>query len=386
MKSISLNSRVSILFYLYFISTLLFPTFFFNKLIFIIIIGFTVVNYRFYRLNTISPFIVFLIFLYGFLFSFFNYADPVLRVQFFFSVLVLFLIYPIVHYKVDIERIAKVSGLLMAGYTGLSFLIIVVFMNLPFSEGYYEFFNNYSSGSNGLREFAEEGTLSFHIGCVPFLYLSFVLYVISFVEKRKVSSLVAILIIFITIFISGSRGSILTSIIAAFYIIFSKSNFKTKFIVLLLSIMLLIALFSYLSTYTNVFDSKEESNGIKIAHYESFFDHLNFFNFFLGEGLASFYYSKGSQAMKAQTEITPLDMLRYFGFILTPLLYFFIFFPTKKVASYLGNKSLYLVLTLIYVLNSMTNPTMFNSYGLLIIIWYWYKILPSTKKQPNTVQ
>lgn len=379
MNFISLNNKISILFYLYFISTLLLPTFFFNKLIFAIIIGFTFVNYKLFRLSTISPFVIFIIFLYGFIFSFFNVVDTVLRVQFLFSILVLFLFYPIIRYEIDIERIAKVSGLIMAVYTGLSFLIVVVFMDLPFSGNYFNFFSNYSSGSNGLREFAEDGTLSFHVGCVPFLYLPFVLYVISFLEKRKVSSLVAIIIIFITIFVSGSRGSTISSIIAAFCIIFFKSKYKTKIILLSVFIPLIIILFSYLSTNTIVFDSNEKSNSAKIAHYESFFDHLNILNFFLGEGLASFYYSKGSQSLKAHTEITPLDMLRYFGFILTPLLYFYIVFPTKKLTSYMGKNTLYLVLVLIYVLNSTTNPTMFNSYGLLIIVWYWYKILPSKK-------
>lgn len=379
MKSILINNKVSIFFYLYFIFTLLFPTLFLNKLFFAIIIGLTIVNYKLYRLSTISPFIIFIIFLFGFVFSFFNVVDAALRQQFLFSVLVLFLIYPIIHYKIDIDRITKVSGLIAVAYTGISFLIVIVFMDLPFSGPYFAFFRNYSSGSNGLREFAEEGTLSFHIGCVPFLYLPFVLYVISFVEKRKLSSFLAILVIFITIFVSGSRGSILTSIIAAFYIVFSKSSFKTKIIVLAISIISIIALFSYLSANTNVFDAKEESNGAKIGHYESFIDNLDFFNFFLGEGLGAFYYSKGAEGMKAVTEITPLDMLRYFGFILTPLLYFYIFFPTKRIASYLGDNSLYLVLILIYVLNSFTNPTMFNSFGLIIILWYWYKILPSGK-------
>ena len=30
----------------------------------------------------------------------------------------------------------------------------------------------------------------------------------------------------------------------------------------------------------------------------------------------------------------------------------------------------------------MTNPTMFNSYGLLVVLWYWYKIL---KEEENLI-
>jgi hypothetical protein len=342
---------------------------------FLIIIGFVIINYKLYRLETFSPFIVFIIFLYGFIFSFFNVVDKDLSLQFFLSVLVLFLIYPICKYKIDIDRIAQISGLIMAFYTGLSFLIVVVFMELPFSSTYYAFFSNYSSGSNGLREFAEEGTLSFHIGTVPFMYLSFVLYVVSFVKKRTLSSFFAIIIIFTTIFISASRGLILSSLLGAGYIVFFKSKFSSKIIFLTISIPLVIISLSYLLTNTTVFDSNEGSNSVKIGHVESFFDNIDFFNFFLGNGLGAYYYSKGSQGMKAHTEITPLDMIRYFGFILTPILYLVIIMPSRKIASYLGSNALYLVLFLIYVVNSFTNPTMFNSYGLLIVLWYWYKML-----------
>jgi hypothetical protein len=378
MKFISLNSKVNLLFFLFFISTLLFPATVFNKFMFLIIIGFVFINYKLYRLETFAPFIVFIIFLYGFIFSFFNVVDKDLSLQFFLSVLVLFLIYPICKYKIDIDRIAKISGLIMAFYTGLSFLIVVVFMELPFSSTYYTFFSNYSAGSNGLREFAEEGTLSFHIGTVPFMYLSFVLYVMAFVEKKTIGSFFAIIIIFTTIFISASRGLILSCLLGVGYIIFFKSKFSSKIVFLTISIPLVIISLSYLLTNTTVFDSDEGSNSVKIGHVESFFENIDFFNFFLGKGLGSYYYSKGSQGMKAHTEITPLDMIRYFGFILAPLLYFFVIFPTKKIKSYLGRNSLYLVLFMIYVVNSFTNPTMFNSYGLLIVLWYWYKILDNS--------
>jgi hypothetical protein len=375
---VDLKKNYNLLFLLFFVFSLLFPALIINKLIFLIIVGIIIYNFKTLRLGTIAPFIVFFVFLFGFVFSFFNVVDRDLSVQFFLSVLVLFLIYPISKYKIDIDRIAKVSGLIMALYTGFSFLMIVVFIGLPFSNMYLTIFNDYSSGSNGLREFAEEGTISFHIGTVPFMYLSFILYVISFVEKKKLSSLIAIIILFVTIFISASRGLILSCIGAIGCIVFFKSKFSTKIVFLAICIPLIMISISYLLTNTNVFSSNEESNSVKIGHMESFFDNINFINFFIGDGLASYYYSKGAQSMKAHTEITPLDMLRYFGFILTPILYTVIIFPVKRINSYLGENFLYVVLFFIYVVNSFTNPTMFNSYGLLIVLWYWYKILDNS--------
>ena len=88
------------------------------------------------------------------------------------------------------------------------------------------------------------------------------------------------LVILITIIVSGSRGSILSSLIAAFYIVFSKIKVKFKFIFLAASILLAFILFSYLSLNTNMLDKEEGSNAVKIAHFESFVDNLDFFNFF----------------------------------------------------------------------------------------------------------
>ena len=92
----------------------------------------------------------------------------------------------------------------------------------------------------------------------------------------------------------------------------------------------------------------------------------------------------GSQSMKAHTEITPLDMVRYLGFVLSITLYLVIIFPVRKLKFYFGDKKLYIILFLIYVINSFTNPTMFNSYGLLVVLWYWYKILGN--KNNNSLQ
>lgn len=371
-----INKRVSLLLMFFFILSLLFPATVFNKVIFIIILGFVVVNYKLYKLNTVSPFVVFFIFLYGFIFSFFNSVDKELALQFFLSVLVLFLIYPIVKYKIDIDRITKMSGIIMAIYTWIAFLIITVYVDLPFSLSFNEIiFVKYSSGSNGLRDFVEEGTMSFHIGTLPFMYLSFVLFVDSFIEKKRIISFLAIIFLFWTILISASRGTILSCILVAGFVVFYRSKLTAKLAFLALSIPTIIGTVIYILTNTTVFDSGETSNTTKVGHFVSFLDHINFFNLFLGEGLGAYYYSKGVQKAMAHTEITPLDMLRYFGFILTPILYFYIFFPSKKLSDYLGRNKIYFVIFLIYVVNSFTNPTMFNSYGLLIVLWYWYKIL-----------
>lgn len=377
------KSKIELLIFIFFIFTLLFPAILFNKVLFLIIVA-VYVNRKYYKIQTYSPFIIFSIFLFGYINSFFNHVDRELSLQFFLSILVLFLIFPILHYNINIDRIIKVSGLLMIIYTAISFFIVVILIDFPYSNLYYDFFRNYSSGSNGLREFVEEGTLSFHIGTVPFLYLPFILYFELFLKKKTVLNFVITISIFIIIFISASRGLILSSIIAAVSILFTKYKLKGKIIFILMMLPILVFVFSYLLNNTIIFDSDEGSNGVKIGHFKSVIEHINFFNFFLGEGLGSFYYSMGSQSMKAHTEITPLDMVRYLGFVLSITLYLVIIFPVRKLKFYFGDKKLYTILFLIYVINSFTNPTMFNSYGLLVVLWYWYKILGN--KNNNSLQ
>ena len=376
------RSWINRLLYAFFIVTLLFPVIIINKIVFLAIISLMVVNYGIYRFKTIAPFLIFLIFLLGFLYSFFHHADRAISLQFFLSTLVLFLIYPINKYKIDLDNLVIISGIIMAVYTWISFLIVL--SGSSFTEIYYDFFFNYSTGSYSLRDFTEDGVVSFQMGTLPFLYLPISLCYISFLKERKYIKLLLLLILFATLVLGGSRGSILTAIVALVLITFVKFSNKNKIRFLLVSIPVFIFVGASILTNTTVFDIKEASNAAKLGHVNSFWKNLNLFNFFLGDGLGSYYYSEGAGGLKAYTEITPLDMLRYFGFVLTPIMYMLIIFPIKSIRSYLGDNFIYFIVFFMYLLNSMTNPTMFNSYGLLVVLWYWSKILTTPKENNDT--
>lgn len=137
-RSNNYKTWITNLFYFFFIVTLLFPVLIINKIVFLSIILLMIFNYKIYRFKTVAPFMIFLIFLWGFIHSFFYHADRAISQQFFLSTLVLFLIYPINKYKIDLDRIVKVSGVVMVIYTWASFLIVI--SGLPFSGIYYDFF------------------------------------------------------------------------------------------------------------------------------------------------------------------------------------------------------------------------------------------------------
>jgi hypothetical protein len=96
-----------------------------------------------------------------------------------------------------------------------------------------------------------------------------------------------------------------------------------------------------------------------------------------GDGLASTYYTVGFQIRAAQTEITLLDMIRYFGLPLTALLYAALLFPSLRQRSIDRRKLKAIVIFAVYLLMSLTNPILFNSFGLMIVVWYWTRMLGS---------
>ena len=377
-----INKTLGLLFLMFFIFTVLFPIGYFNKVLFFLLGVVHLVNIKSIKLVTISPIIVLFIFSFGFIVSFINKVDIDLRLQFFFSVLILFLIYPIYKSKINIDFIVKITGIFIIVYTGLAAIIILFNINFPNSDFIKQLYFEYSLGAHGLRDFKFD-SITFHIGTVPFLYLSLNLFLISFMQKKSFLKLFVIILTIIVIFLSGSRGLIISSILGVSYIIYVKSKFFFKVIFVGALFITSIFLLIFLIKHTIFFSYNETSNNIKMGHMNSFFNNLNLFNFFVGDGLASIYYTTGLNAYKAHTEITPLDMFRYFGFLLTPVLYYVIVFPINNFKYYLGENKIYVVLFLIYLANSFTNPTFFNSYGLLIVLWYWSKILNKSKKMVN---
>ncbi|MFM1853738.1 MAG: hypothetical protein RL164_1056 [Bacteroidota bacterium] len=370
-----LRSIFQVLLLSYLISTLILPTFIANKIIFVIVLMLIVIKVKDYKPSTLSPFYVIILFSYGMFISYFNSVDRDLATQFFLSTLSLLIIYPILEYKIEFEKYIKISGLILVIYTLLSFLLIVVYFDSPISTKFYLFFIEFSAGSNSLREFTDEGVLSFHTGTAPFIFLTLILFFESYLSKKRLSILVIILLHVFVILISGSRGTFFSSLLAILVLSLLKGSYRIKLALLLLGIPLILYALTNLLQSTSIFSSDEGSNSVKIGHFESFIDSRNITNLMFGEGLGSTYYSKGSGMNKAHTEITPLDMIRYIGLPFSLLLYSFIVFPSNNLKYYSKKNVAHLIIFLIYLLNSMTNPTMFNSYGLIVVLWYWYKIL-----------
>ena len=231
-------------------------------------------------------------------------------------------------------------------------------------------------GAIGQRSsFTDNPLFTFRIGTAQFLFLPYCLFLSSLLQKRRILDLLALLLIGFVIVLSTSRGLILGCLLATGYMALRRLRPSGQVIGFCVSAFAAIVAFEYLVSNTVIFSATEYSNRVKIGHIVSFLEYMTPSKMIFGEGLAAFYFSSGFNLSTPQTEITLLDMVRYLGVPLTIVLYLALLFPSLRPESYAGEKSTSVFIFVVYLAISLSNPVLFNSYGLLIVVWYWSVIL-----------
>jgi hypothetical protein len=364
---------------LFAVFTILVPAAFVNKIVFVfiflLIAAFPFASKGTAEIKSLSPVIVLTIFLYGYAVSFLGDCDRVLGNQLMLSVAVLFLIYAVIWYRIDFDKVIKTAGIALCGFTVGSVLTMVLAPQSVFGEYITNYFVEYGLGAYGVREFGDDRSVMFHFGTAPFLFLPYCLFLMAFLETRHTRDLVAGLFILIVIVASTSRALVLGCVVATGYLWVRRLRPRQQAIALCVLLATGVLATYGLITRTAIFSLTEAGNSIKVGHAVSFLENLTVPRILLGDGLASYYFSIGRNAYLSHTEITLFDMFRYFGFPLTILLYAALFFPSLSGVSP-SDSAASRVLIIIYFLISLTNPVLFNSYGLLIVVWYWAKQLP----------
>ncbi|KAB7664654.1 hypothetical protein [Plesiomonas shigelloides] len=369
-----LNAIARFNIYFFSISSILFPVSIANKIFFIFAFVTLVLNFfsgtRFPRLY--SPIIIISIYAVGFASSFATDSNIDLSIQFFMSTLILLLVYYIYIYNVDFEKILFSCLIILACFT-LFISMLHSFNLLPEYMKY--FFEKYSLGSIGSRELAGILVPMIHFGTVPILFLGVVISC-GYMLKRGLNfrNLLVLIVFLIVIVLSSSRALILLSFLYIFFMLYIRSGFLFKLaLVCFISIVIYI---NFKFIYMNL-SSDDFSNSVKIGHVLGFFDYFSWHNLVLGNGLASYYYSPGVSKLVAHTEITPLDQIRYFGLIPVIIIYGSLILPgivlvLNENDTHIKMKFLGFVM---YLLMSLTNPVLFNSFGILVILWWWSVLL-----------
>lgn len=361
---------INILFYIYTFLCLLLPAsdlVISKKLIFMFLFAFGSAqtfldkNLKFNKYNLLRILLLFLLLICGLFLSFSDKdGNPYFLIQACMPILLCVLLKD----SVDVLKCIKVGG----GILSLAVILLAILptVSKPYSVAANLMFLNLNSGFLGERTFGALKLTMIHFRTSPILLIPFSLYFVDFCDKRKLRYFMLMCLNGAAIVLSASRGLILFSFLSVYAICFFNLREKRYRHFFFLFSVLALAGLSYVLSNTNIFDSKEESNSIKIGHIESFNDFTNENPLVLlfGKGTGSSYFSKGFGRMAWQTEVTFLDIVRYWGIFGCILFILIISIPQKKVSSK------YILPFLFYYINAFTNPLIFNSTGMLVIAIY----------------
>lgn len=365
---------VSWLLFFYCLSTVLVPIFVLNKLFFIPLFLMAVYVLLTRPLRTIAPIIVVSIFLYGFLLGLVGDTDTDFSRQMLLGAVSLFLIYSIAEFRVDMGSIVKSVGAIFALIMCMFSFILMVEPGSFLAVTLLDFYNANELGYYGLRNFGGLDMFMLHHRSSPFMLLPLSLFFIDFLKSKRLHSLFFMIVIMVAIVSSASRGLMVMGMISMFVLYFYNQSWAVRLLVLSALVPAVSLVVGYLVAETSVFSSDEASNSIKIGHFLSFLNVVDWKMLVFGNGLGSFFYTEGYQRLVSQTEITWMDSIRYVGLPLSILLFSILLFATRRyVPSVQGSSSRLIIF--MYLIMSLSNPVLFNSFGFLVILWYWSVVL-----------
>ena len=379
------KNGIDIIAFFLLLNSAFFPTFIFNKvslLLIIIILFLAFLNKSLLKLRfTFGHLLIYSFFFYSFIYSIFANTFTSESVQLLFCTSILLLVSFKSFLKINFRLHIKIVGFLISIYT--IFLLIIIIstgMNLDINQN--QFISKLwelSYMTVGFREIGDLTLYQFQIGSAPLLLISFGLWLEDFFSKKSNINNFSVILLALTIFISGQRALMLFGfliLIITFYL-FSKFKYKFQFAFFLI----MLSAFTFpIYIFPILFNEGDFGTMTKALHFESFLNQLNILNFLFGNGLGSEYFTMGFNRDIAITEITLLDLSRYMGVPLAFLTYYFFLFPKLlKFSFYFYKAPFELFLMIIYLLTSLTNPVLLNSFGIYILCWYWDSLLTKSE-------
>lgn len=396
-----LKESYTILLGLYILTSLVIPLAVYNKIIFVIMMliyaGYVIRNKKINWI-TFSPVIIILIFFVGFCRGVANDADINLARQFLFITFSFLLIFPINEFGIDLNELLKK---LTPIYLIISYIYVIYAFNIweyevpdlipniakifdsSILRGFGEMISELGSGCIEYRSFFEAGKgkgIMIHLGSVPFLLLLVNICFIDFLKSKKIRNIVWIALSMVLAVLSTSRALMLL-IAASISLLLLLNLERRKRMIAMITIAIAGALgLMYLLFNSTFFSFEEMSNAVKIGHLLSFLEQMTMKKAFIGEGLATHYYSSGLERYVAHTEITLLDYCRYFGIPLAIMVYYALIFPQPNKKWIIWKIEKEEVALLMYLVLSMTNPVLFNSFGIVVVLWYWNVTIEKNKE------
>lgn len=266
------------------------------------------------------------------IYSLTNNSEPYEGLMLLRTYLLFILVVPIVYLKINLLKI------LIRWINALCILIfILLFVNF-FSVDLFNKIAEISAIQGnmllGIREFGGISFLQLYYVTSPLICINIAYYSDQIFSNKYIYSKNYIyLLIFncLALFFAGTRSNILIAIFLPFsiYLYYSKNaNLR------LIALLLLLAILVFFSIETNFFSAAEESNSIKI---NLLHEYVKIFNdiptILFGQGLGAYYYWETKNKFDFVTELTYLEIFRYYGIFFGALVINYMIVPIKKKIS-----------------------------------------------------
>lgn len=208
------------------------------------------------------------------------------------------------------------------------------------------------------REFLGIRTIAFFYKTAPFLFFA-ILYKFNYIKSFR--DYFILLILIIPIFITGSRTPTLCGlvILGYYFINFSKMSPKLKVFYSFIFLVLFIVLVALL-----LLEKDEASNQIKSGNLNNYIEDIfsSEGNVIIGSGIGSLFYNvRGFWA--PYSELTYLDILRFWGLIGGTIFIIIVFFPSVLITSKEKTIRSFGLAYFLYMILAGTNPFLFSSTG-----------------------
>jgi hypothetical protein len=198
-------------------------------------------------------------------------------------------------------------------------------------------------------------------------------------QKRRWMDWWMVALFSVSLTFSGSRGNVLGAIVIVLTLMLVRVRKRIGMIsaVLVTGAVLIPALVLVSARF---FKPSEESNQVKLGHYQSYMEEFSEHPRYLliGQGEGTRFYSKGFDDFTFVTELSYLELVRQFGIPVTALLLSFLFAPLvilirrQPIEGHAG------FITIGYAANllvSATNPLLVSSTGMLVVVMAWARAL-----------
>lgn len=311
------------------------------------------------------PFVSIIIALIGNGFDFVNFNGFIYWKSFLF----LFLIFVLQITNLDlISPLVKILTLLSAVTI---VLFIFAFSSNVFLNKLSVFGHHYGLLTMGYRFF---GTLKYpyiYFHSTPLLVISvaYFSYQLFGLKNKNILILLGLSVNIVAMIFSGTRNNIFMSISLCIIVWLYYANWpKRIFLMVGLACILLLTLKFLIPDIQGMFSTAEKSNHVKIGHLESYIVELqDWKTLIFGQGLGSFFYTKGINRMVSNTELTYLEVIRRFGVFIGGFLIGLMYYPLLAIKKSNSDFVWLFIAYGCYLIMINFNPFFFSSTGMIIL-------------------